>query len=306
MALPLDIGQLQATFSNAPIPIHSPMILTCATDTEGQPMICHLLACGHVVAIDDKTMRCALNCLYIAQWMSDHPGMLPQQGHQLAHDNIYCEVCEGIPIMSYDKAHPKHSLRRALVFRRDLMGLFYSSIVQQPIVAKEVFGVLAFVYAPPEYKHRLHCNHTVVCPTARECAANCDVTCPHPLKINLGDIIPCYECVLRAERVYSQYLLIGGGAAREVIAKYHISYNDPMAIQNAEPISYITTQGQSVSIASPIGPTILGPKVESGHQMPTNRLNTRSKNGSGASNWEGSDCSTRNPKKKAQVYEDPF
>jgi hypothetical protein len=230
----------------------------CALDEAGKSLPFHLLACGHVVAVDCHDTRCGLNCLHVATWMTQklsqqdsdsidlapgkslfeavtfsaarphhpvHPPQSPTQGH----DKLFCEMCYGIPIASYNLAKPEHGYRRALSLTRPVIEHFTSYVgeVLDYFLAKLYFNPHQLSF-DVRYTHFLRCGHEVWCTPVRPCAANCSDMPPcrgrvYPRNVKQGDAILCKECTFRVELVYARYAQVGRGGAQEEVAQNGLS-----------------------------------------------------------------------------------
>lgn len=230
----------------------------CAIASDGRSLPFHLLACGHMVAVDSLDSRCGLNCLHVSTWMTrqlsyqgegsmqlntgktlyhsltfsggrPHRPIKPPQTNTQGHDQLFCEICQGIPLASYNIARPNHGFRRALGLTRAVLGHFTSF---PPIILSYFLCSLLHDPLPPrvmhECTHNLLCGHEVWCEQSRPCASNCrDMPPCHnrvfPNNVKQGDAILCKECTYRAELVYERYINAGGGGAQEEVARHGLS-----------------------------------------------------------------------------------
>ncbi|KAF2442673.1 hypothetical protein P171DRAFT_47418 [Karstenula rhodostoma CBS 690.94] len=226
----------------------------CAIHPDGHIMHIHMLTCGHLVAIDSTPNgtvdnRCGLNCLHVAHWIKQQTvnaqaenidlrtgtslgqaltsstplqitkdPILPAITQYQSHDNIFCEICNGLPASSYFVV--PRDVRRALAFTRPVIehftGLANDEIVRR--LCKPFYNPNQLGY---DWKltHILRCGHEVWAQPARPCAANCSDTPACKSRIfpgnnRQGDAIFCHECVYRAEMVYERYAQVGRGLAQ--------------------------------------------------------------------------------------------
>ncbi|KAL1598788.1 hypothetical protein SLS60_007930 [Paraconiothyrium brasiliense] len=222
----------------------------CSIPQGGYSLPVHMLTCGHIVAIDSLSgaadNRCGLNCLHVAIWIKQQTMNVPlghnylrtgtSLGHALAstappqstkdpilpainqhqsHDNIFCEICYGMPASSYFVV--PREVKRALAFTRPVIE-HYTGFTNEQIVKLLCKPFYNRNHPHPGYNwqlpHILRCGHEVWAQPARPCAANCiDIPeCKNRISLGnkkQGDVIFCHECVYRAEMVYERYAQIG-------------------------------------------------------------------------------------------------
>ncbi|KAJ4360356.1 uncharacterized protein N0V89_000918 [Didymosphaeria variabile] len=220
----------------------------CSVFQGGYSLPVHMLTCGHIVAVDSLggavDNRCGLNCLHVASWVKhqtmnaplEHIDLrtgtslgqaltstaalritkdpiLPAIDQHQSHDNIFCEICHGIPASSYFVI--PREVKRALAFTRPVIE-HYTGFTNEQIVkrlCKPFYNPnqLGYDWKLP---HILRCGHEVWAQPARACAANCSDTpeCKNRTFLGnkkQGDVIFCHECVYRAEMVYERYAQVG-------------------------------------------------------------------------------------------------
>ncbi|KAK7182583.1 uncharacterized protein CC84DRAFT_867570 [Paraphaeosphaeria sporulosa] len=226
----------------------------CAVHADGYILPIHMLTCGHLVAIDSPLTgssdnRCGLNCLHVAHWIKQQTDnataqnadlradqsceqvltssttlksttdpVLPAITQHQSRDNIYCEICHGLPAGSYFVV--PRDVRRALAFTRPVIEHFCG------LASEEIVNQLCRPFYNPDklgydwkLTHILRCGHQVWAQPARPCAANCSDTPECKSRIfpgnnQQGDVIFCYECVYRAEIVYARYAQAGRDLTR--------------------------------------------------------------------------------------------
>ncbi|KAF9728375.1 hypothetical protein PMIN04_007051 [Paraphaeosphaeria minitans] len=247
--------ELQNHPLNHPYHAYEPTTIEpCAVRQDGYIMPVHMLNCGHLVGVDNPLIgtsdnRCGLNCLHVAHWIKQHTinaavektdlrtgtshgqaptsspplqitnhPVLPAITQHQSQDNIYCEICYGLPASSYFVV--PRDVRRALAFTRPVIEHF-TGLTNEQIVNK----LCKPFYNPNQLgydwklTHILRCGHQVWAEPARPCAANCsdNPECESrifPGNNKQGDIIFCHECVYRAEMVYARYAQIGRSLTR--------------------------------------------------------------------------------------------
>jgi hypothetical protein len=229
-------------------------IKPCTIHQDGYISPVHMLTCGHLVAIDSTPdgpadSRCGLNCLHVAHWRKQQTinapveeidlrtgtslrqaltssaplqitrnPILPAITQHQSHDNIFCEICHGLPASSYFII--PRDLKRALAFTRPVIEHFTGLTNEQIIyrLCKPFYNPNQLGY---DWKltHILRCGHEVWAQPARPCAANCSDSPECKSRIfpgnnKQGDVIFCHECVYRAEMVYERYAYAGKASAR--------------------------------------------------------------------------------------------
>ncbi|KAF2683713.1 hypothetical protein K458DRAFT_487813 [Lentithecium fluviatile CBS 122367] len=214
----------------------------------------HLLACGHLVAIDCEDTRCGLNCLHAATWMTQkisqqdedsidllpgktlfqavtfsatrpHHPIKPPQSSTQGHDKLFCEICYGLPISSYNIVNPGHGYRRALCLTRPVISHFtgFTDEITEYFLAELFYNPQSKGF-DHKFTHYLRCGHEVWSAPFRPCASNCNDMPPcrgriFPRNVKQGDAILCKECTYRAELVYSRYVTAGRGVAHDEVAR---------------------------------------------------------------------------------------
>lgn len=130
---------------------------------------------------------------------------------------MYCETCYGIPASSYFVMHPESTLKHSLALTRAVIEHFTGDR------QNEITGRLCLPHNNPssipydlKLAHKLHCGHEVMSHPPRPCASNCsdNPECKgrRLLENNKqGDIIFCYECTYRAEKLYERFASVGKG-----------------------------------------------------------------------------------------------
>lgn len=186
----------------------------CAVLPDGHITPVHMLACGHLVALDSALsgtsttfdIRCGLNCLHVAHWIKQQtvnaavenidpraraslgqaltsPAplqftkdcVLPKITQHQSHDTIFCEICHGLPASSYFIV--PRDVRRALAFTRPVIEHF-TGLANEQIVHRlcKPFHNPNQVDYDWKLTHILRCGHKVWAQPARPCAANCSDT----------------------------------------------------------------------------------------------------------------------------------
>ncbi|KAF1835827.1 hypothetical protein BDW02DRAFT_596930 [Decorospora gaudefroyi] len=228
----------------------------CSIMTNGQPSLFHLLTCGHIVAVDEHDRRCGANCLHAAVWVATpdetntSPGfrdtvpndaeflftmqsyiprpyipvlekMVPAVTPKQLGDDLYCEVCNGIPFERYiimfppasefDSTKTNPRLRRCLSLTRpiiaaatDLPDTVVQALLCSPFVRSDYWQYLG------GHAHTLRCKHTVWSKEPRRCGCNC--VCGETVMISAGTaggVVICDECVFRAELVTRRWKALG-------------------------------------------------------------------------------------------------
>ncbi|KAF2247029.1 hypothetical protein BU26DRAFT_339903 [Trematosphaeria pertusa] len=214
------------------------IIEPCAVDVEERPQAFHLLTCGHIVAVDAEDKRCGLNCLHVETWRTEMqksqkeeeidlgtgltlqqaisstrpPNVfVPHVSHRQANDLIYCEMCHGIPVWSFNMLRPAARYRRAVALTRNVIQ-YYTSY--SPAQVESLLSPLFYNpnHIPFDWKntHILRCGHEVWSEPTRPCSSSCSdaPSCRgriFPRNEKQPDAILCKECTLRAETVYVRY-----------------------------------------------------------------------------------------------------
>ncbi|CBX99563.1 predicted protein [Plenodomus lingam JN3] len=194
--------------SRSPVPLFEPF---------------HLLHCGHIVYIDGKDRRCGQNCRNIslsyslsASNISTDPVLSTNYMHE---NNLYCEVCSGIPFDRYllmyssptfNLPSNNPTLRRSLALTPPLLHSC-TSLSNEDINAS--IAPLSFGQTVPgATTHTLLCGHEISGYATRPCAVNC-----MDWKMCRGNIVGwgslrdtaaflCQECIGRAELVHSRFI----------------------------------------------------------------------------------------------------
>ncbi|KAF1976287.1 hypothetical protein BU23DRAFT_551750 [Bimuria novae-zelandiae CBS 107.79] len=228
----------------------------CCISSDEQSLPVHMLTCGHLVAIETPSgakapdNRCGLNCLHVADWMKQQTINAPEESIDLrtgntlgqaltssapvqmtkhpilpkitlfqSNDDIYCEICYGIPASSFFAADRKTKFKYALAMTRTVIE-YFTGYSQQEIVDRLCRPFFNPKHLPYDWKltHLLRCGHEVWAQPARPCASNCsdnpECKCRiFPGNEKQGDVIFCHECTYRAEMVYARYANAGKGVA---------------------------------------------------------------------------------------------